>query len=102
MKTLPRVGFLVHTLERRDGLALVLVESVPNNLTVCQVDLAVRLLLEGEGVLHPVNIVTVGEVLAGVSTTRLLSVSSSGGSLGTVEWSEYFIITSVRDKLTRK
>lgn len=36
-------------------------------------------LLPCEGVLHPVLVVTVGEVLAGVSTTRLLSV---GGSLG--------------------
>ena len=36
-------------------------------------------LLPCEGVLHPVLVVTVGEVLAGVSTTGLLSV---GGSLG--------------------
>lgn len=36
-------------------------------------------LLPCQGVLHPVLVVTVGEVLAGVSTTGLLSV---GGSLG--------------------
>lgn len=40
------------------------------------------LLLEGQGVLHPVNIVTVGVVLAGVGTTRLLAVGSGGGGLG--------------------
>lgn len=37
---------LVHTLERRDGLALVLVQSVANDATVAKVDLAVGLLLE--------------------------------------------------------
>lgn len=40
-------------------------------------------LLEAEGVLHPVLVVTIGEVLAGVSTTRLLAGGGRGGGLGT-------------------
>lgn len=48
---------------------------------VAELDLAVGLLLEGESVLHPVVVVTVGVVLTGVSTTRLLAVGSRHGSL---------------------
>jgi hypothetical protein len=76
---------LVDTLERRNGLALVLIQGLGLNGTVTEVDLAVSLLLPGEGVLHPVLVVTVGEVLTGVSTTRLLTVGGSQGGLGTVE-----------------
>lgn len=56
-----------------------------DDLAVGQVDLAVRLLLERQGVLHPVDIVTVGVVFTGVGTTRLLSVGGRGGGLSTVD-----------------
>jgi hypothetical protein len=44
----------------------------------------VGLLLEGECMLHPVLVVSVGEVLTGVSTTRLLSVGGRLGGLNTI------------------
>lgn len=67
---------LVHTLERRNGLALGLIKRMTNNTAVTQLDLAVRLLLIGQSVLHPVVIVAVRIVLTGMSTTGLLSVGS--------------------------
>lgn len=75
--------FLVHTLEWRNSLALGLVKRVADDLAVGQVDLAVRLLLERQGVLHPVDVITVGVVFTGVGTTRLLSVGGRGGGLST-------------------
>ncbi len=74
---------LVYTLERRNGLALGLVQRRSNDATVREVDLAMGLLLEGQSVLHPFLVVTVGEILAGVGTTGLLAGSGSGGGLGT-------------------
>ena len=74
---------LVYTLERRNRLALVLVQCRGNHFTVAQINLAMRLLLEGEGVLHPFLIITLGEVLTGVSTSGFLSVGGSGGGLST-------------------
>ena len=75
---------LVDTLEGRDGLTLVFVEGRADNAAVCKVDLAVRGLLIAEGVLHPVGVVSVGEVLPGVRTTGLLPCGGGGGGLGTV------------------
>lgn len=73
---------LIHTLEWWHGLAFGLVEGVGDDGAVTELDLAVGLLLEGESVLHPVVVVTVGVVLTGVSATRLLAVGSRNGSLG--------------------
>ena len=70
---------LVCALERRNSLALVLIESGADNLPVAELRLAVRLLLPRQRVLHPVLVVTLREVLAGVCTSRLLAV---GGRLG--------------------
>jgi len=42
-----------------------------------------RLLLPAESVLHPVLVVALGVVLAGVSATRLLARSGGVGGLGT-------------------
>lgn len=74
---------LVRPLERWDGRALLLVEGVPVDGAVREVDLAVRGLLVGKGVLHPVVVVTLRVVLTGVGTTGLLAVGGSNGSLGT-------------------
>lgn len=41
------------------------------------------LLLEGEGVLHPLLVVSLGVVLSGVCATRFLSRGGGGGSLCT-------------------
>lgn len=73
--------YLVHTLEWRHGLALGLVEGVRNDGTVTEFYLAVRLLLEGQGVLHPVVVVTVRVILTGVSAAGLFAVGSRDGSL---------------------
>lgn len=54
------------------------------NGAVAKLDLTVRLLLPGEGVLHPVLVVTVGVVLTGVGTTGLLTVGGGNGGLGTI------------------
>src|SRR5699024_1370847 len=75
------LAHLVYTLEGRHRLALVLVQSGGDDLAVRQVHLLVRLLLEAERVLHPVLVVTVREVLAGVRTTRLLAGGGGSGGL---------------------
>lgn len=50
---------LVYTLEWWHGLALVLVERLINHTTVLDVDLGARgIVLPGEGVLHPVFVIT--------------------------------------------
>lgn len=82
---------LVHTLKWWDSLALGLVKRVANDLAVGKVDLAVGLLLERQCVLHPVDVVTVGVVLTGMGTTRLLSVGGGGGGLGAV--ARQYIVT---------
>lgn len=74
---------LVGTLEWRHRLALLLIKGLVLDGSVAQVNLAVGLLLPGEGVLHPVDIVTLGVVLTGVSTTGLLTVGSGSSGLGT-------------------
>lgn len=74
---------LVGTLEGRHGLALALVQGVGLDGAVVQVDLAVGVLLPRKSVLHPVLVITLGEVLTGVSTTRLLAVGGGDSGLGT-------------------
>lgn len=73
---------LVRTLERRYRLALGRVQGAVLHASVVQVDLAVRILLPCEGVLHPVVVVTLREVLASVRAARLLAVSGRNGGLG--------------------
>lgn len=43
-------------------------------------------LLESERVLHPVGIITVGIILAGVSSTGFFAVSGSNCGLGTIKY----------------
>lgn len=74
---------LVYTLEWRHRRALGLVQGGGDNTAVGQVHLAMGGLLEGEGVLHPVLIISVGVILARVSATRLLAGGGSGGGLCT-------------------
>ncbi len=97
---------LVDTLHRGHGLALLLVEGGANDAAVREVDLAVRRLLPAEGVLHPVHVVAVGVVLAGVGATRLLAVRGRGGSLGAVSRSSASWLhthsRALRKLLTRK
>src|SRR3954465_12971274 len=81
--SIPQIASLVGTLERRHGLALVLIQGVGLDGTVAELDLTVGLLLPGESVLHPVLIVTVGVVLTGVGTARLLTGSGGSSGLGT-------------------
>lgn len=75
---------LVGTLEWRHGLALLGVQGVALDRPEGQVDLAVGLALPCQSVLHPVLIITLGVVLAGVGTTGLLAVSSRDGGLSAV------------------
>jgi hypothetical protein len=70
---------LVLSLERRDSLALVLIQRCAHDSPVLDVDGGVGLLLPGEGVLHPVLVVTVREILTGVGTTGFLA---DGGGFG--------------------
>lgn len=73
---------LVDTLEGRNGLALILVESLVNDTPILENDVGtIDVGLEGEGVLHPALVVTVRVVLTSVSTTRLLASSSGGDGL---------------------
>jgi hypothetical protein len=51
--------YLVDTFERRNGLALVLVQSVADDTTILDVDFGgFTIVLPGESVLHPVLVVT--------------------------------------------
>jgi hypothetical protein len=77
--TLHYTPHLVASGERRNGLALTLVEGGADYGTVAELGLSVGLLLPRESVLHPVLVITVGVVLACVSTTGFLAV---GGTLG--------------------
>ena len=73
---------LVHTLERRHRLALVLIQRLVDDATVRQLDIRLRRVgLEGERVLHPALVVALGEVLAGVCTAGLLAGSGGGDGL---------------------
>ena len=67
-----------------------------DDTAVGQIHVAMGLLLETQSVLHPVDIVTVGVVLAGVSTTRLLPVGGGGSGLGAVEFGQYNSSWSVK------
>jgi len=68
-------------LEWRNSLALGLVQCAADNLSVVQLDVWLAdVSLEGKGVLHPLVIVSVREVLSGVSTSGLLS--GRGGDNG--------------------
>jgi hypothetical protein len=78
-KRLHYTPHLVASGERRNGLALVLVQGGADDGAVAELGLSVGLLLPRESVLHPVLVVTVGVVLAGVGTTGFLAV---GGALG--------------------
>lgn len=46
-----------------------------------------RFFLVGQGVLHPVDIITIGVVFTSVCTTRFRAVGGSLGGLGTMELS---------------
>ena len=77
-----RTSNSVHTLERRDRLALVFVKRLVNHIPVLDLNLRLGVVtLEGECVLHPVRIVTLRVILSGVCSTRLLSCMSSSDSL---------------------
>ncbi len=65
----------------RDVGHLVLVEGVLVDRTVVELDLARLGVLLGEGVLHPIDVIALAEVLAGVSTTRLLAGLGANDSL---------------------
>lgn len=49
---------LVRALERRNGLALVLVEGLADDVAVLDLDIRRADILPGESVLHPVLVVT--------------------------------------------
>ena len=53
-----RASYLVHTLERRDSLALIFVESGANHRAISQLNVGFcSVVLEGQSVLHPFLIV---------------------------------------------
>ena len=73
---------LVHTLERRHRLALVLVQRLVDDATVRQLDVRLRRVgLERQRVLHPALVVALGEVLARVGAARLLAGRGGGDGL---------------------
>ena len=103
---LPRHADLVHTLEGRDGLALILIESGADDAAIAEVDLALRLLLVRESVLHPFLVVALGVILAGVGATGLLSCGGRGSGLGTIivrqSLSQIIRVIKAARTLTRK
>jgi hypothetical protein len=94
---------LVDTLERWYGLALVLVQGMVDDSTVAEVDLSLRLLLEGQGVLLPVLVVSLWVIFTGVCTTGFLSRGGSFGGLDTRIIMSVYEFSQVNAKqLTRK
>ena len=84
-----RTNPLIRPLKRRHSLALVLVQRRANNPPVAQINLAMRCLLEGERVLHPVLVVPIWEIFTCMSPTRFFAVSGGDGSLSPVIVSVY-------------
>lgn len=72
---------LVDSLGGRDGRTLRLIEGVHLDGSVAELDLVTGLILPGEGMLHPVDIVSVGVILSGMGTSRLLSGDGRVGGL---------------------
>lgn len=81
MLSLSSPPHLIRSLEWWYSLALGLIKGVGYNRSVTNVNLCMRLLLPCECVLHPVLVITVGEVLACVGTTGLLAVCGGLGGL---------------------
>ena len=59
----------VDALEWRDWLALFVIEGRVNDVAVCEINLAVGLLLERERVLHPAIVVSLREILTSMGPT---------------------------------
>lgn len=76
---------LVDTLERRDSLALLLVQSMVHDGTVRKVDLSLWL-LPCECVLLPVLVISLWVILAGVCATGLLPVRCCLGGLHAINY----------------
>lgn len=76
---------LVHTGEWWDRLALILIQGLGLDGAVSQVNLGVGCLLPGEGVLHPVLVITIGVVFTGMGTARFLAVSGGDSGLSAKE-----------------
>ena len=70
------MGKSVHSLERWDRLDLI-VKSGVDDISVCDLGVLGSGRLVGQGVLHPVDIVSFFEVVSGVGTSGFLSVFSS-------------------------
>ena len=75
---------LVSSLKGQHGLAFTLIQRRPHHTAVAQVHLAMRFLLEGEGVFHPLVIVPFGEIFSGVGAAGFLAVGGCHGGLCSV------------------
>jgi hypothetical protein len=69
--------FLVSSFERRDALALVLVESMGFYGPVAKFDFAMWFLLPGKRVLHPVHIITFRKVFTCMGSSRFFAIGGS-------------------------
>ena len=72
---------LVHALKRRHTLTLCLIQGMAYHGSIPQINLSLRFLLEGQRMLHPFLIVSLGEVFSRVRTTRFLACCCCGGCL---------------------
>lgn len=73
---------LVSSLERRDRLTFLLVQGRADDASVAEVHRAVGLLLEAQGVFHPVLVVSLGVVFPGVGSAGLFPIGGRNGGLG--------------------
>ena len=73
---------------------------------ISNIDLAMRYLLPGQGVLHPLLVIAVGVIFTSVSATRFFTVRGGFGGLYTVimsiNFSVYLRFEWRGDKLTRR
>jgi hypothetical protein len=74
---------LINTLKRRYSLALILIQRMTHHSSVSQLDFTLRLLLEGQRVLHPFLVVSLGVVLSCVRAAGFLPCSGRLSGLDT-------------------
>jgi len=82
---------LVCALEGRNRFTFLLVQSRHCHLSVADIHLAMGVLLPRESVLHPVFVISVGEVFPSVRSSRLLAVGRSLCRLNTAHTLDRFL-----------
>lgn len=83
-----RAVLSIDSLEGRDSGELLLVERLADDLSIADVHLAIVDIGDRrQGVLHPLLVVSLGEVVAGVGSSGLLPIFGGHDGLGCLDYS---------------